>query len=92
MPCGPSARRSTLREALSRSTRSSGGNTGRELQLRIGINTGEVSPATRGRRAFVTGDAVNVAMRLQQAALPGETMLGAATLALVARGSGPSRQ
>ena len=54
------------------------------LQVRIGINTGEVlaGDAAAGQ-PFATGAPVNVAMRLQQAALPGETLLGATTLALV---------
>ena len=49
---------------------------------RIGVNTGEVLTGTEERLA--TGDAVNVAARLEQAAEPGEVLLGAETLALVA--------
>ena len=54
------------------------------LQVRIGINTGEVlaGDAAAGQ-PFATGAPVTVAMRLQQAALPGETLLGETTLALV---------
>jgi class 3 adenylate cyclase/tetratricopeptide (TPR) repeat protein len=48
---------------------------------RIGVNTGEVVTGTDER--LVTGDAVNVAARLEQAAQPGEVLIGAATLALV---------
>jgi len=48
---------------------------------RIGVNTGEVVTGTEERLA--TGDAVNVAARLEQAAQPGEVLVGAATLALV---------
>jgi class 3 adenylate cyclase len=48
---------------------------------RIGINTGEVVTGTEERLA--TGDAVNVAARLEQAAAPGEVLIGQATLALV---------
>ena len=51
------------------------------LQARIGVNTGEVVTGTEERLA--TGDAVNVAARLEQAAQPGEVLLGAPTLALV---------
>ena len=51
------------------------------VQARIGINTGEVVTGTEERLA--TGDAVNVAARLEQAAEPGEILLGEATLALV---------
>ena len=50
---------------------------GTELELRIGVNTGEVVTGTRERLA--TGDAVNVAARLEQAAAPGEILLGAET-------------
>ncbi len=54
---------------------------GTALELRIGVNTGEVVTGTEERLA--TGDAVNVAARLEQAAKPGEILLGAETLALV---------
>jgi class 3 adenylate cyclase/tetratricopeptide (TPR) repeat protein len=55
-----------------------------ELQrpvLRIGVNTGEVVAGERD--TLVTGDAVNVAARLEQAAGPGEVLLGAETYRLV---------
>ena len=42
---------------------------GTTLELRIGVNTGEVVTGTEERLA--TGDAVNVAARLEQAAQPG---------------------
>jgi class 3 adenylate cyclase/tetratricopeptide (TPR) repeat protein len=48
---------------------------------RLGLATGEVVTGTEERLA--TGDAVNVAARLEQAAEPGEILLGAETLALV---------
>jgi class 3 adenylate cyclase/tetratricopeptide (TPR) repeat protein len=51
------------------------------VEGRIGVNTGEVLTGTQERLA--TGDAVNVAARLEQAALPGEVLIGAETLALV---------
>jgi class 3 adenylate cyclase/tetratricopeptide (TPR) repeat protein len=51
------------------------------VQARIGLNTGEVVTGTQERLA--TGDAVNVAARLEQAAQPGEILLGSDTLALV---------
>jgi class 3 adenylate cyclase/tetratricopeptide (TPR) repeat protein len=51
------------------------------VRARIGVNTGEVVTGTEERLA--TGDAVNVAARLEQAAQPGEVLLGAPTLALV---------
>src|SRR6266571_83863 len=53
------------------------------LQMRIGINTGEVaapSGAQSGRRDFlITGDAVNVAARLQQVATPDTILVGERT-------------
>src|SRR6266446_7305272 len=51
------------------------------LRGRIGANTGEVVTGTSERLA--TGDAVNVAARFEQAAEPGEVLIGAATLGLV---------
>jgi class 3 adenylate cyclase/tetratricopeptide (TPR) repeat protein len=48
---------------------------------RIGVNTGEVVTGTPERLA--TGDAVNVAARLEQAAAPGEVLIGEAAHALV---------
>ena len=51
------------------------------IEARIGINTGEVVTGTEERLA--TGDAVNVAARLEQVARPGEILLGPMTLALV---------
>jgi class 3 adenylate cyclase/tetratricopeptide (TPR) repeat protein len=51
------------------------------LQGRIGVMTGEVMTGTEERLA--TGDAVNVAARLEQSAQPGEVLIGQPTLALV---------
>ena len=51
------------------------------LRGRIGVMTGEVVTGTAERLA--TGDAVNVAARLEQAAQPGEVLVGEPTLALV---------
>jgi class 3 adenylate cyclase len=51
------------------------------VEGRIGVNTGEVLTGTEERLA--TGDAVNVAARLEQAAEPGEVLIGAETLGLV---------
>ena len=51
------------------------------VQARIGLNTGEVVTGTEERLA--TGDAVNVAARIEQAAQPGEILVGEPTLALV---------
>jgi class 3 adenylate cyclase/tetratricopeptide (TPR) repeat protein len=51
------------------------------LQVRIGVNTGEVVAGSG--ETLVTGDAVNVAARLEQAAGTGEVLIGAATERLV---------
>src|SRR5512139_1005698 len=48
------------------------------LEGRIGVMTGEVVTGTEERLA--TGDAVNVAARLEQAAAPGEVLIGESTL------------
>jgi class 3 adenylate cyclase/tetratricopeptide (TPR) repeat protein len=57
---------------------------GKRLQLRIGVNTGEVvAGAPRVGSSFVSGDAVNVAARLEQGAAPGEILVGERTAALV---------
>ncbi len=50
------------------------------VQGRIGVTTGEVVTGTEERLA--TGDALNVAARLQQAAQPGQVLLGEETLRL----------
>ena len=55
---------------------------GMTLACRIGVNTGEVVAGV-GDQRIVTGDAVNVAARLEQAASPGEILLGEDTFALV---------
>ncbi len=51
------------------------------LDCRIGVNTGEVVTTTGDLLA--SGDAINIAARLEQAAQPGEVLLGGPTLALV---------
>jgi class 3 adenylate cyclase/tetratricopeptide (TPR) repeat protein len=51
------------------------------ITARIGVNTGEVVAAPG--ESLVTGDAVNVAARLEQAAPVGGVLIGDATLALV---------
>jgi class 3 adenylate cyclase/tetratricopeptide (TPR) repeat protein len=48
-----------------------------EIEGRIGVTTGEVVTGTEER--LVTGDAVNVAARLQQAAAPGQILIGEET-------------
>ena len=51
----------------------------RSLSFRTGVNTGQVV-AGEGE-TLITGDAVNVAARLEQAAAPGSILIGADTLA-----------
>ena len=57
---------------------------GSRVEVRIGINTGEVvagDPAAG--HGFVTGDAVNLAKRIEQSAAPGEILLGETTARIV---------
>src|SRR5215212_11140926 len=57
---------------------------GLAIRFRTGVNTGEVvagDPATG--QTLVTGDTVNTAARLEQAAPPGEILLGRLTYSLV---------
>ena len=54
------------------------------LEGRIGVTTGEVVTGTEERLA--TGDAVNVAARLEQAAQPGEVLVGEANARARSRG------
>ena len=73
-----------LREGVTELNRSLTATWGVELHLRIGVNTGRVvagDPA--GGRTLVTGDAVNVAARLEQVAGPDEVLLGSVTWNLV---------
>jgi len=57
---------------------------GLEIEMRVGVNTGEVVVGdARAGGSRATGDAVNVAARLQQAAEPGETLIGDSTWRLV---------
>src|SRR5215210_228029 len=50
-----------------------------ELAVRIGIETGEVLSLPEAGNLRVTGEAVNAAARLQQAASPGEVLVGERT-------------
>jgi DNA-binding SARP family transcriptional activator/tetratricopeptide (TPR) repeat protein len=53
---------------------------GVELELKIAVNSGEAFVGAGARREpFATGDAINVAARLQDAAAPGEILLGELT-------------
>jgi class 3 adenylate cyclase len=60
---------------------------GDRLELRTGVNTGEVVVgAPREGSSFVTGDPVNVAARLEQGAEPSEILVGERTVT-AARGA-----
>jgi class 3 adenylate cyclase len=63
-----------------------------DIDARIGVNTGDVlaRDAIPGE-SLVVGDAVNVAARLEQAAGPGEVLVGDATWTLVAHAAGGER-
>jgi class 3 adenylate cyclase len=55
-----------------------------QIELRIGVNTGDVVVGqARAGSSFVSGDAVNVAARLEQAAAPGMILVGERTVAAV---------
>jgi class 3 adenylate cyclase/tetratricopeptide (TPR) repeat protein len=59
---------------------------GTRVAIRIGVNSGEVvAGGAQSEETFATGDAVNVAARIEQAAEPGEVLLGEATYRLVRR-------
>jgi class 3 adenylate cyclase len=64
------------------------GRHGADVALRIGVNTGDVvagrESAARGE-LMVSGDAVNVAARLQQHAQPGEVLAGQRTQSATSR-------
>jgi class 3 adenylate cyclase/tetratricopeptide (TPR) repeat protein len=71
-----------MRERLEELNRELEATRGIALQMRIGINTGEVVAdprATEKGEFMVTGDAVNVAARLRGAAEPGSTVVGERT-------------
>jgi class 3 adenylate cyclase len=57
---------------------------GVRIAIRTGVNTGEVVAGdASARETFATGDTVNTAARLEQAAPPGEVLLGESTYRLV---------
>jgi class 3 adenylate cyclase/tetratricopeptide (TPR) repeat protein len=73
-----------LHRALGEANRELGAQFGVELRLRTGVQTGLVVVGDPGAgQALATGDAVNTAARLQQAAAPGEVLLGQETFGLV---------
>ena len=73
-----------MREALERLNEQLGSEYGIRIAARTGVNTGEVIVGQAAAdQKLATGDAVNVAARLEQAAEPGEVLLGEATYDLV---------
>ena len=73
-----------MREALAALNQELQAEYGIELGTRTGINTGEVVAGDpTGGHAFVTGEAVVVAQRLESVASPGEILIGEATHRLV---------
>ena len=81
-----------MRDALAALNEELSRERGVTLAVRTGINTGEVVAGDPSAgEFFATGDAVNVAARLEQAAAPGEILLGAETAAWSAMPSSSSR-
>jgi class 3 adenylate cyclase/tetratricopeptide (TPR) repeat protein len=75
---------SDMREVLSELNEELEQRWGARLKTRTGINTGEVVAGDPSHgQSFIVGDAVNVAARLEQAAGPGEILLGKETHDLV---------
>jgi len=73
-----------MREALARLNAEFESALGAEIRMRVGVETGEVVAGDPvGGQAFATGDAVNLAARLEEAAQPGEILVGASTQRLV---------
>src|ERR1035437_2757942 len=73
-----------LRDCLADLSAELMGSMGIGLAVRTGVNTGSVvAGSAREGGSFATGDAVNTAARLEQAAAPGEVLIGASTWWLV---------
>jgi len=73
-----------MREGLAALNKELERDRGVTIEVRIGVNTGEVvAGASATDPAIVTGDAVNVAARLEQRAAPGDVLIGEATYRLV---------
>ena len=72
MRCARCAPRSEMREALDALNAELERDHGVAIAVRTGVNTGEVVAGRPGdRQTLVTGDTVNIAARLEQAAAPG---------------------
>ena len=75
---------SEMRDALATLNKELERDRGVTIASRIGVNTGDVVAGdAAARQSLVTGDPVNVAARLEQAATPGEILIGAPTMNLV---------
>jgi class 3 adenylate cyclase/tetratricopeptide (TPR) repeat protein len=73
-----------MRERLSALNEELARDWGVTIAVRTGVNTGEVVAGDAGGgQRFATGDAVNVAKRFEEAAPPGEILLGEPTYRLV---------
>jgi class 3 adenylate cyclase/tetratricopeptide (TPR) repeat protein len=73
-----------MREALASLNKELERDRGVTIAARIGVNTGAVVAGDPdARQSLVTGDAVNVAARLEQSAAPGEILIGVSTMDLV---------
>lgn len=73
-----------LRDALAALSAELAGAQGLRLEVRTAVNTGAVVVGgDRAGGSFATGDPVNTAARLEQAAPPGEVLLGESTYELV---------
>src|SRR3954453_9334988 len=74
-----------IRDALTAMNRQLAAERGLQIVFRTGVNTGEVvaGDGSNGSTTLVTGDTVNTAARLEQAAPPGEVLLGRLTYQLV---------
>jgi class 3 adenylate cyclase/tetratricopeptide (TPR) repeat protein len=73
-----------MREALSRLNRQLKAGYGVELEIRMGVHTGEVVVRTAvNDQQVLTGDTLNTAARLEQAAGPDEILVGEPTYRLV---------
>jgi class 3 adenylate cyclase/tetratricopeptide (TPR) repeat protein len=76
-----------MRHALAELNRDLDRDHGVTVEARTGVNTGQVVAGDPSRgQTLATGDAINTAARLQQAAGPGEILLGAPTFRLVRDG------
>ncbi len=75
-----------MQETLATMSRSSAGERLPRVQMRIGVNTGEVlvGALRAGGATTAMGDVVNTASRLQTAARPGEVLVGPVTHTLTA--------